>query len=245
LPPKYTIPSVAGALGLAVIGVMWQASAIDPLYNGVLLPSPALDEILPLERPAGSPPMVEVAVFAGGCFWGVQAVFQHVAGVSAAVSGYSGGSVPHPSYEQVGTGLTGHAEAVEVTFDPTVVSYGTLLKVFFSVAHDPTQVGRQGPDRGPQYRSLIMTTSVEQANVAQAYIDQLDAANVYADLISTKVLPLDTFWRAEQQHQDYVVLHPRDPYVAINDIRKVNNLKNAFPELWRDDPALVGSGVGA
>jgi peptide-methionine (S)-S-oxide reductase len=189
--------------------------------------------------------MIEVAVFAGGCFWGVQAVFQHVNGVTTAISGYSGGNSPSPTYEQVATGLSGHAEMVEVTFDPMVVSYGTLLRVFFSVVHDPTQVGRQGPDVGSQYRSLIMTTSIEQANVAQAYIDQLDAANVYADQIATKVLPLDTFWRAEPDQQDYVYLHPTDPYVAINDLRKIVNLKGKFAELWREDPALVANNIGA
>jgi peptide-methionine (S)-S-oxide reductase len=240
VPPTYAIPSVAAVLGLAVIAVMWQASTIEPLYNSVLLPSPAIDEALPPIVP-GAPPMTEVAVFAGGCFWGVQAVFQHVEGVTSAVSGYAGGSLPNPSYEQVASGLTGHAESVAVTFDPMVVSYGKLLQVFFSVAHDPTQVGRQGPDVGSQYRSLIFTTSVEQAGVASAYIEQLDAANVYADRIATEVLPLDAFWRAEEKHQDYVIKHPTDPYVATNDIRKLVNLRNTFPELWRNQAVRVAS----
>ncbi len=244
MPAKYTIPAVSTALGIAVVGVMWQASLIDPLYNGVLLPSPRIDEMRPEPRLAGSEPMIEVAVFGGGCFWGVQAVFQHVNGVTSAISGYSGGALKQPTYEQVGTGVTGHAEMVEVTFDPSVVSYGTLLQVFFSVVHDPTQVGRQGPDVGSQYRSLIMTTSVEQANVAQAYIDQLDAASVYADQIATKVLPVDAFWRAEAAQQDYVFLHPTEAYVAINDLRKIVNLKAKFPELFREDPVLVSNAAG-
>jgi peptide-methionine (S)-S-oxide reductase len=192
------------------------------------------------DHPAvGELPRSEVAVFAGGCFWGVQAVFQHVQGVTKAIAGYAGGNLANPRYEQVKTGVTGHAETVEIVFDPTVVSYGRLLQVFFSVVHDPTQVGRQGPDRGPQYRSLVFATSVEQADVARAYIEQLDVAAVYADQIATQILPFDKFWRAEEVHQDFVRRHPTDPYVVVNDIRKLNNLRTMFPELWREDPAPV------
>ena len=243
MPPKYAIPSVAGALGIVVVGVMWQAAWIDPLYNGVLLPSPVVDELLPAHA-AGAAPMTEVAVFAGGCFWGVQAVFQHVAGVSSAVSGYAGGVMANPTYTQVVSGLTGYAEAVQITFDPEIVSYGTLLRVFFSVVHDPTQLDRQGPDVGPQYRSEIFALSTGQTDVARAYIAQLEEAQVYTAPIVTKVASLDRFWRAENGHQDYVLLHPRELYVAVNDTPKVASLRAMFPDLWRDDPALVTSAAG-
>jgi peptide-methionine (S)-S-oxide reductase len=223
---------------------MWQAAWIDPLYNGVLLPSPVVDELLPV-HPAGAAPMTEVAVFAGGCFWGVQAVFQHINGVTSAVSGYAGGDIANPTYTQVASGLTTHAEAVEVTFNPEVVSYGTLLKVFFSVVHDPTQIDRQGPDVGPQYRSEVFTLSTGQADVVKAYIAQLEDVLVYSASIVTKVAPLDRFWRAEDAHQDYVVLHPRELYVAVNDTPKIASLRAMFPDLWRDDPVLVTSTTGA
>jgi peptide-methionine (S)-S-oxide reductase len=244
MPPKYSIPLAAGVLGIAVVGVMWQASFIEPPYAPVVLPSPAVDEVVQA-RHTGMAERSEVAVFAGGCFWGVQAVFQHVAGVSSAVSGYAGGDTPNPTYDQVANGGTGYAEAVEVTFDPDVVSYGTLLQVFFSVAHDPTLFDRQGPDFGSEYRSEVFFTSVEQASVAQLYIAQLDAAEVYSAVIMTKVAPLDAFWRAEDAHQDYATLHPNTLYVASYDRPKLINLHDMFPELWRDDPVLVLGAVGA
>jgi peptide-methionine (S)-S-oxide reductase len=243
MPPKYAIPLAATTLAIAVVAVMWQASSIEPTYVPVVLPSPAVDEPSPT-RAAGVDPPAEVAVFAGGCFWGVQAVFQHIAGVASAVSGYAGGDLANPSYDQVATGLTGHAEAVEVTFDPDVVSYGTLLHVFFSVAHDPTLLDRQGPDIGAEYRSELFVTSGQQASVAQLYIAQLGRAEVYAATITTKVAPLDTFWRAEDAHQDYATLHPNALYVATNDRPKLANLHDMFPELWRDDPVRVLGAVG-
>jgi peptide-methionine (S)-S-oxide reductase len=243
LPPKYAIPLAATVLGIAVVGVMWQASFVEPPYVAVVLPSPAVDERAPV-RATGVARATEVAVFAGGCFWGIQAVFQHIAGVTSAVSGYSGGDMPSPTYDVVATGATGYAESVEVTFDPDVVSYGTLLKVFFSVAHDPTLYDRQGPDFGSEYRSEIFFTSTDQASVANLYIAQLDAAEVYSSSILTKVAPLDAFWRAEDAHQDYATLHPNTLYVATNDRPKLANLRDMFPELWRDDPVLVLAAFG-
>jgi peptide-methionine (S)-S-oxide reductase len=243
MSPKYAIPLAATLVGFMVVGVMWQASSVEPTYAAVVLPSPAVDETMP-SRPAGTAPPTEVAMFAGGCFWGVQAVFQHVNGVVSAVSGYAGGEAANPTYDQVAMGNTGYAETVQVTFNPEVVSYGTLLKVFFSVAHDPTQVDRQGPDVGSQYRSEIFFTTSGQADVAKAYIAQLDAAEVYANAITTKVQPLEAFWRAEDVHQDYATLHPNDAYIAANDRPKLGHLRDMFPELWRDDPVLVNGAIG-
>lgn len=191
----------------------------------VALPDPKLDV------PAGAAGN-QVAVFAGGCFWGIEAVFEHVQGVERASSGYSGGSAMTARYPLVGTGRTGHAEAVKVVYDPSRVSYGQLLKVFFSVAHDPTQLNRQGPDVGPQYRSAIFYGSAEQKRMATAYIAQLDAAGVFARPIVTEVAPLKSFHVAESYHQDYARLHPDDPYIVHNDAPKVVNLKAMFPDLY-------------
>ena len=184
---------------------------------------------------------LQTAVFAGGCFWGVQAVFQHVEGVTQAVSGYAGGTVPNPTYEQVSSGSTGHAEAVRVTFDPARVSYATLLRIFFSVALDPTQLNRQGPDIGPQYRSEVFVSGPEQDRVARAYIAQLDQARVFAKPIATRVDPIQAFYPAEAYHQDYLVRHPDQRYIAAHDMPKVEALKALFPQLWRDVPATVGA----
>jgi peptide-methionine (S)-S-oxide reductase len=195
--------------------------------NPVALPDPKLD--IPLaEKPGKS-----VAVFAGGCFWGVEAVFEHVRGVTDATSGYAGGSRLTARYPIVGTGRTGHAESVRVTYDPSKVSYGQLLKVFFSVAHDPTQVDRQSPDVGPQYRSELFTTGKAQRDVATAYIAQLDAAKVFDKRIATKVEPLDGFYPAEAYHQDYLRLHPDEPYIVYNDAPKLIHLQRMFPALYR------------
>ena len=179
-------------------------------------------------------PKTETAVFAGGCFWGIQAVFQHTKGVTSAVSGYSGGWTNKPSYEMVGTGTTGHAESVQVTFDPARISYATLLKIFFSVAHDPTQLNRQGPDVGTQYRSSLFYMSDEQKKTAQAYIDELNKAHVFSKPIVTEVVKYKAFFPAEAYHQDYAELHPDEPYIAINDAPKVVNLRKQFPELYKD-----------
>ncbi len=201
------------------------ASVIASLtLSAASLPSPAVDE----NRSASKS---ETAVFAGGCFWGVEAVFDAVKGVSDAVSGYAGGSIMNAHYELVSTGTTGHAESVQVTFDPSQVSFGQLLKIYFSVAHDPTELNRQGPDQGTQYRSEIFYTNDEQKRIAEAYIQQLNAAKVFRKPIVTKVAPLQGFYRAEDYHQDYVSHNPNQPYVARNDVPKVARLHEEFPEL--------------
>src|SRR5579871_1169415 len=174
------------------------------------------------------------AVFSGGCFWGVEAVFEHVKGVKDAVSGYAGGSKLTAHYEIVGTGMTGHAESVQVTYDPSQITYGKLLQIFFSVAHDPTELNRQGPDDGTQYRSMISYTTEEQKKIAQAYIAQLDQAKVFRSPIVTQVVPFKTFYEAEGYHQNYATLHPNNPYIAINDAPKVEHLKQQLPDLYRD-----------
>ncbi len=178
-------------------------------------------------------PDEQTAVFAGGCFWGVDAVFKHVKGVSEVVSGYAGGSAATAHYEQVSDGNTGHAEAVRVRFNPAQVSYPQLLQVFFSVAHDPTQLNRQGPDSGSQYRSAIFYTSPEQQTVAQSYIRQLAAARIFSSPVVTQVVPLQQFYPAEDYHQNYLALHPDQPYIVINDKPKVEQLRRQFPALYR------------
>jgi peptide-methionine (S)-S-oxide reductase len=182
----------------------------------------------------------EIAVLAGGCFWGIQAVYQHIKGVKNAVSGYAGGDPGAANYHTVSSGTTGHAESVQVTFDPHVVSYGQILQVFFSVAHDPTQLNRQGPDSGTQYRSEIFPQSEAQATFAHDYIAQLDAAKVFAKPIVTQVsAPKAAFFRAEDYHQDYATKHPWQPYIVVNDAPKVERLKAMFPALWREEPMTV------
>src|ERR1700694_699081 len=213
--------SASAFLALGLMTVIYACGAAD---SAVALPAPATDV------PAKASEAPQTAVFAGGCFWGVEAVFRHVKGVSGAVSGYAGGAAKFPDYGMVSSGTTGHAESVKVTYDPAQVSYGQLLKVYFSVAHDPTQLNRQGPDTGTQYRSAIFTTSDEQKRVAQAYIAQLNAAKVSKKPIVTKVGPLEGFYPAEAYHQDYLTLHPNQPYIAYNDIPKVENLKKIFAE---------------
>jgi peptide-methionine (S)-S-oxide reductase len=185
-------------------------------------------------RAAVSPPKTETVVFAGGCFWGVQAVFQHVKGVISATSGYAGGTVDKPDYEEVSSGRTGHAESVKVVFDPSKVSFADLMRVFFSVVHDPTQLNRQGPDVGTQYRSAIFYLTDVQRDMAQAYIAQLKMSHLYAKPIVTQVQKLKAFYRAEDYHQNYAELNPDQPYIAINDLPKVANLKKACPEFYTD-----------
>ncbi len=203
-----------------------------------------VDSVLPAPRvdvapgPAGD---LQTVVFAGGCFWGVQAVFQHVKGVHSAISGYAGGSRQDAEYEIVSSGRTGHAESVQVEFDPAQVSYGDLLRVFFSVVHDPTELNRQGPDRGTQYRSAIFTSNEDQARVAKAYIAQLDAAKLFDAPIVTIVSPLHGFYRAEPYHQDYATKHPNNPYIAINDAPKVVALQRVYPEMYVAQPVLVSA----
>lgn len=201
----------------------------------VVLPPPAID------RPVASAGASETAVLAGGCFWGVQAVFQHVKGVSRAVSGYAGGTKDSATYPLVSSGRTAHAEVVEVTFDPSVVSYGTILQIYFSVAHDPTQLDRQGPDVGPQYRSAIFVADPAQRRVAEAYISQLDKAGVFPKRIVTRIDDLSAFYPAEAYHQDYATLHPSQPYIYIHDRPKVENLKRLFAAQSRATPVLVNA----
>ena len=188
---------------------------------------------------------LQTAVFAGGCFWGVQGVFQRVQGVSQAVSGYSGGAEKTAMYEMVGSGLTGHAESVKVTYDPKKVSYGTLLQIFFSVVHDPTQLNRQGPDSGTQYRSAIFYADAAQKETAEKYVAQLAAAKSYPKKIVTQVVPLVAFYPAEAYHQDYLTLHPNSGYIVYNDLPKIENLKAVFPQQYRAEPALVMARNGA
>ncbi len=180
-------------------------------------------------------------MLAGGCFWGVQAVFQHVKGVRQAVSGYAGGTRETAQYQTVSGGGTGHAESVEITFDPAVVSYGTILRIYFSAAHDPTELNRQGPDTGPQYRSAIFVRDAAQRRVAEAYIAQLDKARVFPNRIVTEVSALTGFYPAEAYHQDYATLHPDNPYIAYNDLPKLETLRRLFPELYASTPALVSA----
>ena len=183
---------------------------------------------------------LETAVLAGGCFWGIQAVYQHTKGVTNAVSGYAGGTQKDADYQTVSAGRTGHAEAVQVTYDPKQISYGKILQIFFSVAHDPTQLNRQGPDTGPQYRSEIFPQSEAQAKIAKAYIAQLDAAKAWKRPIVTKTGTMKaSFFAAEDYHQDYATRHPYQPYIVFNDAPKVENLKKTFPDVWRDQPVLV------
>ena len=191
------------------------------------LPNPAVDA--PLAKTSSQ----QTAVLAGGCFWGIQLVYQHVKGVTSATSGYSGGSANNADYKLVSTGTTGHAESVKITYDPSQISYGQLLKIYFSVAHDPTQLNRQGPDVGTQYRSAIFYTDGEQQRIAQAYINQLQSTKVYSQPIATKVVPLSAFYPAEGYHQDYATLHPHEPYIMFNDLPKLANFKTTFPGLYQ------------
>ncbi len=202
-------------------------NACNVAASAVAIPNPTLDA--PLATARGE----QTAVLAGGCFWGVEAVFEHVKGVSRAESGYSGGSASTAKYQLVGSGATGHAEAVRVTYDPSQVTYGQLLKVFFAVAHDPTELNRQGPDTGTQYRSAIFFANAEQQRIAKAYIEQLDQAKVFGRKIATQVVPLQSFHEAEDYHQDYLVNHPNEPYIVYNDLPKLENLRKQLPDLYR------------
>jgi peptide-methionine (S)-S-oxide reductase len=210
-------------LGIAAIAVL---AIFVPSHAAAPLPDPKTDA--PLAKTKGT----QTAVFAGGCFWGVEGVFEHVKGVSQVVAGYSGGSVDKPSYEQVSSGTTGHAESVRISYDPSRISYGQLLKVFFSVAHDPTEFNRQGPDTGTQYRSAIFFANDEQKRVAEAYMAQLQAARIFPRPIVTQVAPLKAFYAAEAYHQHYLDLNPNQPYIVINDLPKIADLKHQFPALY-------------
>lgn len=197
------------------------------------VPPPAVDELV---MPGAAS---ETAILAGGCFWGVQGVYQHVSGVISAVSGYAGGEASTAHYQDVSTGTTGHAEAVKITFDPRRITYGKILQIYFSAVHDPTELNRQGPDRGTQYRSAIFPTSDEQARVASAYRKQVAAAHVFDAAIVTKIEPDRAFYPAESHHQDFLARNPTYPYIARNDLPKVEALRQLYPDLYRDEPILV------
>jgi peptide-methionine (S)-S-oxide reductase len=225
--------SLAATAAVFAVGAAYWASS-SAAETARMVPPPASDETAPA---AAS----ETAVLAGGCFWGVQGVFQHVDGVTAAVSGYAGGAAGTAEYHTVSGGMTGHAESVRITFDPRRISYGKILQIYFSVAHDPTELNRQGPDTGTQYRSAIFPQNPQQSQIAGAYIAQLDAAHVFAAPIVTKIEPDKPFYPAEAYHQDYLTLHPTQPYIAINDLPKVEALKRLFPETYRAAPVLVAA----
>ncbi|HLJ71049.1 MAG TPA: peptide-methionine (S)-S-oxide reductase MsrA [Roseiarcus sp.] len=225
---------LAAALVALTGGLALMAARSSAAEQARQIPAPSVDE-----QPATA--QSETAVFAGGCFWGVQGVFQHVKGVVSAVSGYAGGAASTAQYDTVSTGETGHAESVRVTFDPHKVSYGKLLQIYFSVVHDPTELNRQGPDEGAQYRSEVFAETPDQARVAKAYIAELEKAHSFDAPIVTKVEPFKGFYPAEAYHQDYLTLHPNQPYIAINDLPKVAALKRLFPEQYRPDPVLVGA----
>lgn len=227
-------PFVGRGLAIALILAFFAWSAVRSIGA-----RPAAEPRYPFPKPNLDAPLAaaksrETAVLAGGCFWGVQAVFEHLKGVLGATSGYAGGRVNSPSYELVSSGLTGHAESVSITFDPSQISYGQILMIFFSVAHDPTQLNRQGPDTGSQYRSAILYSTEEQKRIATAYIEQLDAAKVYPRKIVTEVVPLKAFNRAEDYHQDYLKTHTDQPYIVYNDLPKLEHLKKQFPDLYHN-----------
>ena len=225
------LPGVLLSLLICAAAMSPPAAAAEKLHA---LPLPAVDE------PA-SGATSEVAILAGGCFWGVQGVFQHVKGVANAVSGYAGGEEKTAVYETVSGGRTGHAESVRVTFDPRQISYGRILQIYFSVAHDPTEVNRQGPDVGTQYRSTIFPTSTAQADVAKGYIAQLDQAHVFPRPIATTIETGRTFYPAEAYHQDFLAHHPYYPYIVFNDLPKIERLKQLLPDLYREQPVLVAN----
>lgn len=222
--------AAASAIGFSTIG-----GAVGAPEQAVVIPAPAHDL-----KETGSTARI---VLAGGCFWGVQGVFQHTKGVLNAVSGYAGGDAATANYKVVGSGTTGHAEAVEVTYDPSEVSLGELLHVFFSVAHNPTQLNYQGPDYGPQYRTAIFFEDSAEKALAEDYIAQLDAAGVYPDPIVTTLEPLKAFYAAEDYHQDFLTLNPTWPYIVYHDLPKLEAMKQIFPDMYRDDPVLVSEAM--
>ena len=235
---RHRLLSVGSAL--LVFGVVLAAilgpslSAKTAAADGLNLPAPSRDEAVGQQTS-------EVAVLAGGCFWGVQGVFQHVDGVSNAVSGYAGGDKTVAHYDMVGSGSTGHAESVKVTFDPRRISYGRILQIYFAAAHYPTQLNHQGPDSGTQYRSTIFPVSAEQAAVAEAYIAQLNQAHLFPAAIVTTIEPKRDFYPAESYHQNFLTTHPSHPYIVFNDLPKIEALKRQFPDLYRADPVLVAA----
>ena len=230
---------------VALLGgaALWKAVPSFAAENAVVIPAPTDDAASAASAAAAPATGTETAVVAGGCFWGVQGVFQHVKGVTSAVSGYAGGDEKTAKYESVGSGSTGHAEAVRITYDPKQISYGRILQIYFSVAHNPTELNRQGPDRGTQYRSTVFAQSPEQARVAKAYIAQLDAAKTFGGPIATTIETQKAFFPAEGYHQDYLTRNPNQPYIVFNDLPKIENLKKVFPDRYRATPVLVGVGA--
>ena len=223
-----TMLKTSAILAILVTSTMFLNSCSMANASAVAIPDPKLDATL--AKTKGE----QKAVFAGGCFWGVEAVFDHVKGVSKAESGYSGGSAENAQYYTVTSGTTGHAEAVRVTYDPSQITYGQLLKVFFAVAHNPTEMNRQGPDVGTQYRSAIFYANEEQKRIAESYIEQLDEAKVFEGKIVTQVVPLAAFYEAEAYHQNYLVNHPDQPYIVHHDMPKLANLRKSLPELYKE-----------
>jgi len=229
---RIRIEIIVAALALSTYGLSHQAGA-DAINK--VIPAPALD------TPAAEATGQQTAVLAGGCFWGLQGMFEHVQGVTKVVAGYSGGQKATAHYEMVGTERTGHAETVAITFDPAKISYGQLLRLYFAVAHDPTELDRQGPDSGPSYRSEIFFESPTQERIARAYVAQLTSAKVFDGPIVTKIEPAKGFFPAEDYHQDFLVHHPDHPYIVRNDLPKVDALKRVYPQLYRDAPVTLGS----
>jgi len=227
---QITYLSAVAALMIAGVAYWTLPSSAESARR---IPPAAVDETTGASR--------EVAVLAGGCFWGVQGVFQHVDGVISAVSGYAGGSRDTAQYETTSSGTTGHAESVQITFDPHRITYGHILQIYFSVAHDPTELNRQGPDVGKQYRSAIFPQNPEQSRIATAYIAQLNAAKLFPTRIVTTIEPGKEFYPAEAHHQDYLTLHPSQPYIVINDLPKIQALKELFPDSYRETPVLVAA----
>jgi peptide-methionine (S)-S-oxide reductase len=226
------LKTIAAVLALAACGWACRAGAASAQTP---IPAPKID------TPAAEATGLQTAVLAGGCFWGLQGMFEHVEGVTKVVAGYSGGTRETARYDVVSTETTGHAESVEITFDPKKVSYGQLLRLFFSVAHDPTQLNRQGPDSGPSYRSEIFFASPAQERIAKAYVEQLSRAKAFSAPIVTKIEPLKAFYPAEAYHQDFLVRNPTYPYIVINDLPKIDHLKRIHPELYREKPVTLSA----
>jgi len=214
---------------LGIVAAMLLVASYGWGESVVIVPAPAVDN-------AHAPGSLQVAVIAGGCFWGIQGVYEHVRGIRKAVSGYSGGEQATAAYEVVSSGKSGHAESVQITFDPAEISYGEILQIYFSVGHDPTQLNRQGPDRGTQYRSDIFYLDASQKKIAEAYIAQLNKAKTFSSPIATRVDPLNGFYSAESEHQDFLVHNPNNPYIVVNDLPKISNLRKVFPAVYRDSP---------
>jgi peptide-methionine (S)-S-oxide reductase len=226
------LASGAVAAMVLVAGVAWTLAVSQE--RAVVIPAPADDS-------PKKPGRAETAVLAGGCFWGMQGVFEHVRGVRGVMAGYSGGPARKANYQDVETGATGHAESIQISFDPNEVTYGELLRIFFSVAHDPTELNRQGPDSGPQYRSVIFYADDTQRRIAQNYIAQLNGSKTFAQPIVTRVDELKGFYPAEGYHQDYYLKNPHQPYIVVNDLPKISNLRQLFPDYYRDSPVMVSS----